>query len=656
MNHDNTHTTNPGQLVLFRSHPAEFSPPLVTADLPLKLDSLPAFSLTPNPNLADLCDSTHPPKNVPTPPHTAICAGKNTYVYDAHTYHTKVPPQGIRLILEHYTDPGDTVLDPFCGSGMTGVAAVESGRRPILVDLSPAATFIAYNLLTPAPPTEYAAAVRAMLEASASLEAKLYATQCPSCHASTSSLYTVWSYTVACYSCGHEFQLWDEARDERPRSRDSKILTEFACPSCGVILHKRRLAKIARHPVLIGSGHCKKHNKESTAAPTEAESKWIESLSYSDIPESLWYPTNPFPDGVNTKQPIAAGIRSVHQAYTPRALWAMAHLWHIASRWPDPHMRAKLLFTLTSLYKRVTVFSEFRFWGGSGNTANYSVPFIMNEQNVFRAFERKANTIRWYFESAPHADRSFRLGAQSACHLPQIPDRSVDFIFTDPPFGANINYSEMNFLWESWLQAHTDPTEEAIVSRPQGKTVDDYSQLLAQAFREMRRVLKDGAWLVVVFHNSSDKVWRALQQALTEAGFAVKATQTFDKRHGTFKQFVSDNAVGYDLVLHCRKAHPHSVSIPAQPTPYVPSPTDFVSAALSANPHSYLVHYLHVSRPDEIDYRHLYADWLSTIVASQQVGIDFEEFRAIVAPLAESARTQPVSPLHTSPQQESDHT
>jgi 16S rRNA G966 N2-methylase RsmD len=76
-----------------------------------------------------------------------LVAGKNTYVYDAHTYHTKVPPQAIAYLIEHYAEPGELVLDPFCGSGMTGVAALRTGRIPILIDLSPAATFIAYNFL-----------------------------------------------------------------------------------------------------------------------------------------------------------------------------------------------------------------------------------------------------------------------------------------------------------------------------------------------------------------------------------------------------------------------------------------------------------------------------------------------------------------------------
>ena len=81
-----------------------------------------------------------------------VVAGKNTPIYNAHSYHTKVPYQGIIPFIEHYSEPGDLILDPFCGTGMTGVAALlaPSGpRRVILNDLSPAAVHIARNYCTP---------------------------------------------------------------------------------------------------------------------------------------------------------------------------------------------------------------------------------------------------------------------------------------------------------------------------------------------------------------------------------------------------------------------------------------------------------------------------------------------------------------------------
>ena len=109
-----------------------------------------------------------------------VSEGKNDPIYNAHSYHTKVPHKAIMRYILHYTDPGDIVFDGFCGTGMTGVAAQlcgdkkaveelgytvrtdgaildESGkpfsllgaRKAVLNDLSPAATFIAYNYNTP---------------------------------------------------------------------------------------------------------------------------------------------------------------------------------------------------------------------------------------------------------------------------------------------------------------------------------------------------------------------------------------------------------------------------------------------------------------------------------------------------------------------------
>lgn len=557
-----------------------------------------------------------------------ISAGKNTYVYDAHTYHTKVPPQGIAQLIEYYTKPGDVVLDPFCGSGMTGVAAAELGRTAMLSDLSPAAAFIAKNLCTPVDYSAFLGAVDELLESCQELQDSLYTTECRDCGTSTHMLYTVWSYGLLCSNCGEEFCLWDVARDERPTVRESKIKSEFPCPHCSVIIAKRGLKRTTRRPVQVGYKCCAKGLKEQTAVPSEADLERIRQISVDSIPPQLWFPRNKFPiGGVNTRQPIAAGIDSVEKAYTPRALWAMAALWDGASRYPDEAMAEKLKFAVTSLYQRVTVFSEFRFWGGSGNTANYNVPHISNEQNVFKAFRRKAATISWYFRDAPRVSRDVRVGVHSATCLNHINDKTVDYIFTDPPFGSNINYSEMNFLWESWLGQHTDIIDEAIVSKPQGKTIDDYGILLCRAFLEAHRVLKDDAWMTVVFHNSSEKVWAALQKAIISSGFEIRGTQTFDKRHGTFKMHVSNNAVGYDLVLHCRKAH--SMSVP----PVVKSGSRaacrrFVAKQLKQG--AYSVEFLHVKRANEFDYRRLYAEWLCTAIATEQISVDFEEFRAIV--------------------------
>ncbi len=581
-----------------------------------------------NPDFGSVAAPDQPVRDVERPYALNISAGKNSYAYDAHTYHTKVPPEGIKLLIQHFTNHGDVVLDPFCGSGMTGIAATELGRTALLSDLSPAAVFIAYNLNTPIDSVRYLNAVNEVMRRSMALEDALYATECRICGTKTPMIYTVWSYGLICNLCRSEFLLWDVARDERESVRESKILAEFSCPHCHQQIKKRGLRRTRRYPVQIGYKCCERSNKEQAVELDAGDLRRLECIEGRGIPADLWYPTDPFPVGVNTKQPIAAGITSVDKCYTTRALHAMAHLWALCSEWPEADVREKLLFTLTSLYQRVTLFSEFRFWGGSGNTANYNVPAIINEQNVFRTFLRKAHTISWYFKSAAAIDRRLQVSTQSATKLHQLSANSIDYVFTDVPFGSNINYSEMNFLWESWLQHFTDNTDEAIVNAVQCKSYGDYQALLRKAFEEIRRVLKADAWLTVVFHNSSAKAWAAIQHAIIDAGFVISGTQTFDKEHGTFKMFVSDNAVGYDLVLHCRKCD-------APPTHLIRNKyakenvLDFITKRIRSGD-ALTVRYLHVNRANEFDYRRLYADWLAYAVPHQLVQFDFDSFRLLV--------------------------
>src|SRR6185503_18581625 len=92
-------------------------------------------------------------RNAPRPsPARAVKTSKGSAAYNAHSYPTKVPPEAITPYIERFTSPGDVVLDPFCGSGMTGLAALRSGRRSILNDLSPLAIHLAFNHTRPCDP------------------------------------------------------------------------------------------------------------------------------------------------------------------------------------------------------------------------------------------------------------------------------------------------------------------------------------------------------------------------------------------------------------------------------------------------------------------------------------------------------------------------
>jgi hypothetical protein len=169
---------------------------------------------------------------------------------------------------------------------------------------------------------------------------------------------------------------------------------------------------------------------------------------------------------------------------------------------------------------------------------------------------------RRFYATHPALDlpnAGFALARQaSATDLSWLPDSSIDYVFTDPPFGANLFYGDCNVVWESWLGDVTDLEEEIVVNRSLppasgGKTLDDYEKLLAKSFAEVRRVLAPGARASVVFHNADDKVWSALLGATDHAGLIQTDVSVLDKVQRSMKGYKGRSGAElvpfYDLVI-----------------------------------------------------------------------------------------------------------
>ena len=135
------------------------------------------------------------------------------------------------------------------------------------------------------------------------------------------------------------------------------------------------------------------------------------------------------------------------------------------------------------------------------------------------------------------------------CAILDLPADSVDYIFTDPPFGDNLAYSELNFFHEAFHRVFTNRPTEAVVSRTQQKDLFEYQRLMTRCFAEYYRVLKPGRWITIVFHNSKNAVWNAIQEALLVAGFVVADVRVLDKKQGTFNQVLAQGSVRKDLVI-----------------------------------------------------------------------------------------------------------
>jgi len=558
-----------------------------------------------------------------------ISAGKNTYTYDAHTYHTKVPPQGIANVIQQYLPHGGIVLDPFAGSGMTGVAARYLGYDVVLNEISPAASFISHNFIGSIDSDTFTSSVSQLIESLEEVRKLLCFTDCRECGKEVEYLHVVWSYVLECNHCGGDFLLWEHCREYGENLRQHKLLRKFPCPHCKAEVNKSQLARVSSEPVFVIYRCCSKQTVQHPLNDNDLQR--IQRAGDLLSEDTEFIPKHDLPDGANLNQPRRHGLDSIHKFYTDRNLFICSLIWHQIRRVDDPIVASYLGFTFTSLYKRVTRLSEYRFWGGSSNTANFNVPHIFNESNVFLTFERKAKSIADHLLSTAIHYRGRRvIRTGSATDLNFLPDNSIDFIFTDPPFGANINYSEMNLLWEAWLGSFTATDAEAIVSKHQGKSVEDYQGLITKSLSESFRVLRPNHWMVLVFMNSSDKIWNALREAIEASGFSIEKLSIFDKQHGTFKQFVSENTSGADLMIHCKKrvadVSPQNRYISSKAE--VECVTSFCQQIGSDIP---LLPYLHVDRSSEVDYRTLFSKYVAQSIRHCTSIVEFPEFRRLAS-------------------------
>ena len=569
----------------------------------LELSDPPYYTACPNPFIEDFVEyygrQYYKEERYKREPYTAdVSEGKNDPIYNAHSYHTKVPHKAIMRYILHYTNPGDVVFDGFCGTGMTGVAAqmcgdkkvVESmgykvlpngdvlsnefgdnwvkisslgARRAVLNDLSPAATFIAKNYNTPESPLSFAEDSSKVLETVKNECLWMYETR----HSDGSIgiiNYTVWSDIFTCPECGSDVVFWDAAVDEK----EGKVRDTFPCFECNASLTKKKLERRFKQKLDIGTGEIvsqveqkpvrinyKVGAKNFDKLPDEYDLEIIKKVEGLDIPYN--FPCDELPDGFNTRQPkLSHGYSRVHHFYTKRNLYALSAL---KSAIDCSSSKEQLLCLVGDQLPRASKMHKIAVSRLNTNLSKTAgilagtlyIPSNQIEYCLISMIEFRIKDVRSYLEKRDKTTRQL-ISTGSASEM-QLPDNSLDYFFFDPPFGANLNYSELNFLWESWLGVATNNLSEAIENKTQNKSLDDYRTLMQLCFKEAYRILKPGRWMTVEFSNTKSAVWNSIQTALQDAGFIVANVSALDKKQHTIKAITSSTAVKQDLIISAYK-------------------------------------------------------------------------------------------------------
>lgn len=524
--------------------------PIGTDEDILALSQPPYYTACPNPYIKDFIEEYGQPYNVEKDDYHRvsyegdIAVGKNSSIYNSHAYHTKVPPEAITNLINHFTSDNDIVLDGYSGSGMTGVASTLNKRNVILSDLSPIATQISYNYNTKVDKLQIRNDFNKII-----LELKEefgYFFESYFNGKKGEIINIVWSDVNRCKFCNNEFLHSDGEKQDK-----------YFCPNCNaelkisdydrvfitqyddILNHEIEIAK--QEPIKINLRLNKKRVEKNVE---EFDYKLIQKINNLRIPFQI--PIYELPSGYNTKQPISSHkFTHFHHFYWRRNLILIAGFFEKAKKYKTKNF---LFYIMTSAVNNLSKRYRYRTTGGGGPSGNLYIPSLSRELNFFLSVEDKYKSI--YYNNPIG---NCIVSTQSCSNLKNIESNTIDYIFTDPPFGANIMYNELNFMIEVWLKCFTNSTFDAIINSEQLKPIEFYEKELTSAFVEYYRVLKPKRWINIEFNNSKSIIWNILRKAINKSGFIISQVSVLDKKQGSFKQVTSPGSVSKDLLISAFK-------------------------------------------------------------------------------------------------------
>lgn len=520
---------------------------------------------------------------------TPLPAKRTGALYNAFPYPTKISPEAIAIYIACHTQVGDSVLDPFAGSGTTGLATIlcdnptqemintaqEMGVNPkwgkrnaVLYELSSLGSFISQVMCNPPSSSGFEKVAKNLLKEVSNELSEIYTVKDDNGR-DGEIRHIIWSDVILCPNCKSEHTYFDIAVEKSPL----QVKSDFECPNCHNTnqisslekstekyydpLLNNQIVRKKRVPAWI-YGKTGKRNWSRKASPDDLlnEDLFLNLLKQTIIPiyNIQW--------GILFRKGYHKGITHLHHFYTNRNLIVFGRLWSKVDSYPKQYRDALKLLLLSynsshsTLMSRVVVkknSSDFVITGSqSGVLYISSLPV---EKNIFEGIKRKITTLSKAFKLTEASNSKVDVINGSSTNIKGL-DTSIDYVFTDPPFGDYIPYSEINQLNEAWLERLTDNKNEVIINKAQHKTVDDYGALMEQVFHELNKVLKKDGKISLVFHSAKSEVWRGLVNSFSKAGFTVRLSNILDKVQGSFKQVTSNIKVqGDPLLLLTKERH-----------------------------------------------------------------------------------------------------
>ena len=572
-------------------------------------------------------------------------------LFNAFSYPTKIDPEVIAVFVAAHTDPGQTVLDVFGGSGTTGIAvalcdkptermralvadaginATWGPRNAHIYELSPLGTRIGEFLANPPDPHRFQQRARHLLEQAEQQIGEWYSATSPTGKAG-SIRHVIWSETLRTSCCHVAITLYDAILRLDP----VRFMDDFECPNCLRIIDisdcKRDLEQVVdpytheaitqrcRIPVRIFGTSKSTGNWSRHILPSD-----LEVIDKIPSPPNHWVPQDEMRWGDLHRSGYHTGIERIYHLYTRRNLATMSKLWALASTESDHDMRQALQLWILSynsshstiLTRVVAKRSQKDLIVTGAQSGVLYVSGLPVEKNILRGLRRKLGTLTRAIELTSGSGSRIECVNSSSTSL-SLEDGSVDYVFTDPPFGNYIPYSEINQLNEAWLDQRTDQRHEVIISPAQDKTVEEYAGLMKEVFAEISRVMKPTGCATVVFHASTPAVWEAIGSSFRANGMVIGATSILNKEQVTFKQVVSEGGTRDDalfLLLPCGDSNGSAAARSAASRNDI---DDSIRTLLA----------LAADRPEELTSRRMWSRYVAMCLANgDAVGVAAPEF------------------------------
>jgi adenine-specific DNA methylase len=442
---------------------------------------------------------------------TATAAAPRTWParYRLHKYWSRKPGDVVAAAIERHTSPGELVLDPFCGSGVTAFEGHVLGRRVVAVDANPFAIALAAATLARCDPDRLAGAADRVLRRAAADEERWHRTRCRSCGADATLAGTaragaeIVAVLVRCDRCGG-------LRRSAPEPAD------------------RRLAAAAEAP---GDGGA---------------------------------PRPPVFRGWQTRKLVRAGLVDFGELFTTRNLRALAAVRRAILAEPDPAERDLLLIGLTGALAQASRMMADHSAAGGGASWKLNIYWLPRRSlelhplgcvaNRFRRLVAAKRETEPLLAAAPaRSPRLVRADARGLDRL--VPPGSARYVFADPPYGGEgIQYAELSALWCAWLEPALEPAlDEEIGENPtRDRDAAAYAAGLRDAFAAIRRAIADDGRMTVTFASSDRRSWAALDAALAAAEFVVGEVRPLPRSAPGLTERTSAGSTRADAWLECR--------------------------------------------------------------------------------------------------------